>query len=380
MRAFRAVVFTLMAVVFFYIAHQLTRFADLPTWATFSVLGFLAVLLIPVLLLPLLFWMNSGHQHKPWHDPYFVYAHFSIAYLNFILVFVILRDLFAFIANYLTPLSVDPLYNSTATVTLLVLPVVCILVGMLTVRRGPQRIEVPLKFSNLPKELEGFRILHITDLHIGRTLPTRFIKRLIEVAAEKPVDLVVYTGDILDDIPSRYTQDLELLKQIKATYGNLYVTGNHEYYWKGEKAITEFKKIGMNVLINESRSFKVGDAELTVWGVPDPAANTFHLEGPDFKKLAQEINTKNFNILLSHQPSVADIAAPLGFDLQLSGHTHGGQFFPWNVLIGFFEKYGKGDYKIENLQLYVNQGTGYWGPSLRLGTYCEVAEIILQLK
>ena len=86
----------------------------------------------------------------------------------------------------------------------------------------------------------------------------------------------------------------------------------------------------------------------------------------------------SFKILLAHQPFIADEASHYGFHLQLSGHTHGGQFFQWNFLIGFFQKYAKGLYRLKSMQLYVNQGTGYWGPSLRLGTYCELTQIVLR--
>ncbi|WP_413289854.1 metallophosphoesterase [Bdellovibrio sp. HCB337] len=381
MGIFRAVIFILVAAMFFYISQQLTRFADFPLWATMSIIGFLAILFLMVLSLPLFFWMKSSREHKAWHDTFFFFTHMAIAYINFLIVFVVLRDILGFAGQFMeSPSLNDTLYGATGSLTTLLLPVLFIAVGTLVVRRGPRRIEVPIKFDNLPKDLEGLRILHITDLHISRSLPTRFIHQLIKVAEEKPVDMVVYTGDILDDIPSRYVSDLELLKKITSKYGSFFVPGNHEYYWDGTKSVPAFSKIGFNVLVNDSRTLKIGQADLQIWGVPDPAAKMFQLEGPDFKKIEQEMNPEAFKILLSHQPSLADIAAPLGIELQLSGHTHGGQFFPWNMLIGFFEKYGKGLYKIQNLQLYVNQGTGYWGPSLRLGTYCEVAEIVLQSK
>lgn len=379
MGTFRVVVLTLFCGLFFYSAHQLTRFADLPFAATAAILGFLMALFGVVLAMPLYFWAQDRNNHKPWHDVFFRITHIALAYVNFLLVFIILRDIAAFILHYAPGLNfnIDVLYNAQATLVMLLIPVACIVLGTLVVRRGPQLTKVDLKFKDLPKELEGLRILHITDLHISRSLPTNFIEKLVEVCKKNSADITVYTGDILDDIPARYKEDIALLKDIPSRHGNFYVPGNHEYYWQGETAIHAFRNIGFNILLNSAATLKFGDSELQICGIPDPAARAFQLEGPDFEKLAKSLHPQAFKILLSHQPTLATQAAPLGIQLQLSGHTHGGQFFPWNLLIDFFQKYGKGLYHIQNLQLYVNQGTGYWGPSLRLGTYCELAEIRL---
>jgi uncharacterized protein len=378
MGLFRAIVLILFSGLFFYSAHQLTRFADLPFLGNAAVLLFLALVFGIVLSLPLYFWSTDRNNHRPWHDTFFAAAHLCLGYVNFLMVFIILRDLAAFALNYL-PAGVNPdaLYDANAMLVMLAIPVVCIALGTLVVRAGPRLLKVDLKFKDLPKELDGLRILHITDLHISRSLPTHFIEKLVALTRKNPADLVVFTGDILDDIPARYESDMALLKNIPSSHGNYYVPGNHEYYWQGVQTIGAFQKLGFHVLLNDSRALKFGEAELQICGIPDPAANQFQMEGPDFEKLAKLLKPEAFKVLLSHQPTLADQAAPLGIQLQLSGHTHGGQFFPWNMLIDFFQKYGKGLYHIQNLQLYVNQGTGYWGPSLRLGTYCELAEIRL---
>jgi len=379
MGLFRAIVLILFSGLFFYAAHQLTRFADLPFLGTAAVIGFLMLIFGIVLSLPLYFWSQDRNVHKPWHDTYFAFTHLALGYVNFLMVLVILRDIAAFVLHY-SPMEINPdsLYGLQGLLVMLTLPVALIIIGTLVVRVGPRLTKVELKFKNLPKELEGFRILHITDLHISRSLPSHFIEKLVELCKKNPADIAVFTGDILDDIPARYKDDMAKLKAIPSKYGNFYVSGNHEYYWQGQQAIGAFRELGFNVLMNEAYPIKFGQAELQICGIPDPAAKAFQLEAPDFEKLAKNLHENSFKILLSHQPTLADSAAPLGIDLQLSGHTHGGQFFPWNLLIGFFQKYGKGLYHIKGMQLYVNQGTGYWGPSLRLGTYCELAEIRLR--
>jgi predicted MPP superfamily phosphohydrolase len=209
-------------------------------------------------------------------------------------------------------------------------------------------------------------------------LPLQFVEKLVQLTHEVKADLVVYTGDILDGSAVRHLNELELLRSVPAPLGNFYVTGNHEYYWQGDQALAAFRSIKFNVLMNEVVNIKRGNDLLQIAGTPDPAAKGFGLEGPNFEKVKHDFEANSFKILLAHQPFQAPQANAIGVDLQLSGHTHGGQFFPWNFLIGFFQKYPKGLYTVGNLSLYVNQGTGYWGPSLRMGTYCEVTEITLR--
>lgn len=378
---FRALVLILFAGLFFYVSHQLTRFADLGPLANISVIAFIALLFGLILTLPFYFWSLNHREHRSWHNVYYSLTHLAIGYVNFLVAFIIIRDVLSFVYHYATPdFNSEIWYNGTGTLVALILPLIFVTLGYLIVRSGPRLKKVHLKFPDLPPDLEGLRILHITDLHIGRNLPTNFVKKLVRVAQKHPADIVAMTGDMIDDVPVHYQEDLQLLKKIPHKYGVYYVPGNHEYYWHAERTIPEFHKLGFEVLINECRTLQVGSAKLQMCGIPDPAARLFKLDSPDFEKLAKTLAPPAFKVLLSHQPSLADKAAPLGIELQLSGHTHGGQFFPWNVLIGFFQKYGKGLYRILNLQLYVNQGTGYWGPNLRLGTYCEVAEITLLAK
>lgn len=379
MSLFRAVIIILFGGIFFYVAHQLTRFTDLSFGATAAVIIFLIFIFGLVLSMPLYFWSERRLKHEPWHDSFFSAAHFGMAYINFLVTFVILRDIFAFIARYAgDSFYVDSLYGTNALGLMLVLPFICILLGTITVRVGPRVKSVKVFFPQLPDDLEGFTILHITDLHISSSLPVAFVKKLTDAVQKIKSDMVVYTGDILDSQAVRHLDEFALLQKVSAPFGVYYVPGNHEYYWQVDQALAAMRSTGATVLINETALVNKGSAHLQVAGIPDPAALQFGLEGPDFKKLLGQSRSDAFRLILSHQPSLADVATTAGFHLQLSGHTHGGQFFPWNFLIGFFQKYSKGLYRIKNMQLYVNQGTGYWGPSLRLGTYCELTEIVLR--
>jgi hypothetical protein len=375
---FRVFFIALVGAVFFYITHQVLEGTDLPLFADVLIVGFLVIIVGMILALPAYFWMASRRDHKSWFDRFFFYTYLSLAYINFLIFFLIFRDIAA-LALRVFQADYDParLYNPTAMGLLLVLPMMFIFLGTLVVRVGAKHKKVVLHFPDLPLALENFRLLHITDLHIGNNLSRAFVENLLETADKIPVDAVVFTGDILDGELHRNVSEVELLKKLRSRHGTFYVPGNHEYYWRAEQTIKAFSDIGFRVLINESHSLRIGDALLQISGVPDPEAKVFNFETPDFEKLKRSFQPDTFKILLSHQPWLADHASPAGFHLQLSGHTHGGQFFPWNYLVGLFQKYSKGVYHIGSMQLYVNQGAGFWGPSVRLGTYCELAEIIL---
>lgn len=382
MKLIRYVLFALFLAIPFYLIRQVTHYANFSPGLNAVVITFLLTLFGIIFSLPIFFWGKRDSVLKKWHDTYFDAAHLALAYINFILAFVVIRDLFSFIAHFAWPeMTTEVLYGETSALVVIVLPLTFILLGTLIVRLGPKQKDVPLHFTNLPPAFENFRILHITDLHIGQGLPKKFTERLIQKSQQiQNLDMVVYTGDILDGAIARHQSELSLLKDIPSKYGNYYVPGNHEYYWNGHNAIEAFQKLGFHVLLNQTKDIQIQDHILQISGIPDPAARSFRMEGPDDEKLKKTLHGASFKLLLAHQPNFAPIAAAAGYDLQLSGHTHGGQFFPWNFLIGFFQKYAKGSYNIDKMQLYVNQGTGYWGPSIRLGTYCELAVIVLNSK
>ncbi len=381
MAAFRAIIVGLFFTVFMYVAHQMVRYADLSGAQTFFIIAFLGTLFAIVISMPLFFWSRSDarSESKPWHDAYFSAAHFSMAYISFLLTFIVLRDIAGFILNYTNPEFVGTkLYGTEATGLLLVIPLVLLLLGTLIVRLGVKVIKVEIPFANLPDGLNGLRILHITDLHLAAGLPVHFVQKLVDKTNKLQADMVVFTGDILDDHAIRHLPEFEILKTVQSKLGTFYVAGNHEYYWNIETALAAFRSIGFHVLVNSTETLQVNGATLQVSGVADPAARQFGKEPADLNKLVAQQKSEAFKIFLAHQPAIADKACDKGFDLQLSGHTHGGQFFPWNFLIVFFQRYPKGLYRLKNMRLYVNQGTGYWGPSLRLGTFCELTEITLK--
>jgi predicted MPP superfamily phosphohydrolase len=168
------------------------------------------------------------------------------------------------------------------------------------------------------------------------------------------------------------------LKQISSGSGNFFVTGNHEYYSGVIEWIEEVKRLGFTVLLNEHVVITRGQARLLLAGVTDYRGGNFlpsHRSDP--QKALNGALPADAKILLAHQPKNIFDAAQAGYDLQISGHTHGGQFFPWNLLVGFVQPYVSGLHTHQNTQIYVSRGTGYWGPPVRVGAPSEITLIKL---
>jgi len=151
------------------------------------------------------------------------------------------------------------------------------------------------------------------------------------------------------------------------------VTGNHEYYWDPEGLIAKMRELGFTPLLNENAALKIGESRLLVAGVTDPmGAAMTPAQKPDVSRAAHSDEKADLRILLAHRPDASTEAEPLGFDLQFSGHTHAGQFFPFSLLIGLEHRYSRGLYRHGRMQVYVNPGTGFWGPPNRLGVPAEI--------
>ena len=192
-------------------------------------------------------------------------------------------------------------------------------------------------------------------------------------------DIVAYTGDLADGSVERLWKEIEPLSGLTATYGNFFVTGNHEYYWGINEWIECAKRLGFTVLLNENRTIYHNQGRILLGGVADYRAGHFikdHASSPE-KSLAGASNA-DVKILLAHQPKSIFKSSKAGYDLQISGHTHGGQFFPWNYLVCLDQPFTEGLHKFHNTLIYVSRGTGFWGPPVRL---CAPAEItLLKLK
>lgn len=252
--------------------------------------------------------------------------------------------------------------------------------GIYEARRQPilETIEVPI--DNLPSGLEGFTIAQFTDIHAGNTIKRHFIQSAVDQVNSLNADAIVFTGDLVDGTVTQLGDEVQPLKELSAPCGVYYVTGNHEYYSFGgaEPWVEEMNRLGLIVLINNNKIIEHNNSKLVIAGVTDYRAGSIypaHKSDPE-KAMANAPND-SVKILLAHQPKSIVAASENGFDLQLSGHTHGGQYFPWNFIVTLDQPYIAGLHRHKNTWVYVNRGTGYWGPPIRLGIPSEVTLITL---
>lgn len=258
------------------------------------------------------------------------------------------------------------------------LAVALVVLGFGTVARGPLIKEIPVTIENLPAGLQGLRIAQISDLHIGPTIRKSYVEKVVGKTNASRPDIIVLTGDIADAHPSSILEHLQPLADLKARYGVYYVTGNHEYYWGINDLLKHLGALGIKALLNENVRFSVGEAKILVAGVTDPMGAQIHAEHrPNTTRALASSEHSDFKILLAHRPDACVEAEKLGFNLQFSGHTHAGQFFPFSLLIGLAHRYTRGLYQHGRMWLYVNPGTGYWGPADRLGVSSEITLAVL---
>lgn len=241
--------------------------------------------------------------------------------------------------------------------------------------RFPRIKRVSIAIDNLPETLDGYRIVQWSDVHAGPTIQRRFVQALVRRTNRLQADAIAITGDLIDGYLDELRDQVQPLAQLRARDGVFYVTGNHEYYWRASEWIPELERLGLTFLMNEHRVVRPG---LVMAGVTDPAGRYTHKQ--DVQKALEDAPRDAVKILLSHRPQTAKAASRLGADVQLSGHTHGGQFFPFNLLIRLFQPIVAGLHRIDRTWLYVSRGTGYWGPPSRLGVHGEITLITLEGK
>ncbi|HWW60627.1 MAG TPA: metallophosphoesterase [Thermoanaerobaculia bacterium] len=241
--------------------------------------------------------------------------------------------------------------------------------------RCPRIRRVSIPIENLPDALDGYRIAQLSDVHVGPTIQRRFVQSLVERTNAIGADAIAITGDLVDGHLDDLREQVEPLRELRARDGVFYVTGNHEYYWRASEWTPHLERLGLTFLKNAHRVIERGGAKIVFAGVTDPVGRDTHKQDP--RRAMAGAPRDAVNVLLSHRPQTADVADRLGVDLQLSGHTHGGQFFPFNLIIRKFQPIVAGLHRVGRLWLYVNRGTGYWGPPSRLGVGGEITLIEL---
>lgn len=223
------------------------------------------------------------------------------------------------------------------------------------------------------KGLKGLRIVQFSDLHVSHTIRRPMVERIVTLITELSPDIIVFTGDLADGSVSMLTEDVAPLASLHAPLGKYFVTGNHEYYSGVHPWLEEARRLGFTVLLNSHRTLEYKGCPLVLAGVTDFHAGRLAPEHASSPKQALDGAPEGpYRILLAHQPLSFTEAKAQGCHLTLSGHTHGGQYLPYTVLIHLVQPWVAGLYEEEGHRLYVNRGTGFWGPPFRLGSPSEI--------
>jgi predicted MPP superfamily phosphohydrolase len=251
------------------------------------------------------------------------------------------------------------------------------LVGVVNARRVAAVKHVDLPIAALPAALQGLTIVQISDVHVGPTIKRGYVEAIVRRVNELDADLVAITGDLVDGSVPRVGPHLAPLAELRSRHGTFCVTGNHEYYHGVDGWIAEWRRLGLRPLLNEGQVLEHDGACLLIAGVTDFSARRFAAEHASDPERALRGHEAAVKILLAHQPRSAPAAAAAGFDVQLSGHTHGGQMLPWNLLVPMQQPFVSGLERLERLWVYTSRGTGYWGPPLRFGAPSEITRLRL---
>jgi predicted MPP superfamily phosphohydrolase len=291
------------------------------------------------------------------------FIYLSLGVITYLTLMTMLRDLYALISAILVPAY----WVYVSTLGFMV-------GGSLHAYFGPHIKHVRIPVRGLHPDLVGLKIAQISDLHVGPTIRKKYVNKVMEKTNALRPDLITLTGDIADGPVKTYREDIHPLSQLKAPLGSFYVTGNHEYYWGGNEWLNVMNNLGMVVLMNRGKILLHKNARILIGGIPDPVSRIL----PELENIVDVGRESDFKILLSHRPGIARKAGPLGFDLQLSGHTHGGQFFPWTLVVKFVHEFNRGLSRLGTMWIYVNMGTGSWGPFLRVGSTTEITLLELE--
>lgn len=256
------------------------------------------------------------------------------------------------------------------------------MIGLRSARVHVETPEIPIKLERFPKQMSGFRVAVLSDLHIGPTLRESFTQRVVKITNGLKPDMTVVLGDIVDGPVSLLGNDVKPLGGLKAPHGVFYVTGNHEYYSGAVEWVEFMKRIGMRVLMNER--VRIGEknakgAGFDLAGVGDRRAGMFvKSHAQDISKAVKGRDESRELVVLAHQPSQIPHVEKARPGLQISGHTHGGQIWPWTYAVRLAEPYLCGLYKHNaRTQIFVTRGVGYWGPPIRFLAPAEIPCLVL---
>lgn len=310
----------------------------------------------------------------------------SLGLLSWLFVLTLLRDALLLLLTALHAINSQIIndfalgqWQQASAAVVPALSVAAVLLGLINARRLARVVDIEVPLNHLAAALDGFTIVQLSDVHVGPTIKRAYVEAIVDAVNQLAPDLIALTGDLVDGSVARLTHDVGPLARLKARHGVYVVTGNHEYYSGAAQWVAEFRRLGLQVLMNQHQTLVHDGAKLVVAGVTDFGAQAF--DAAQASNPVQALRGAPADaitrILLAHQPRSATAAAAAGFDLQLSGHTHGGQFWPWKYFVRLQQPYAAGLHRLGSMYVYVSRGTGYWGPPMRIGAPSEISRIRL---
>ncbi len=371
-RVFIAVVIGLIGLLHLYIGTQILPALPLPYFVKFIGGVWLAAsfVLVPAGMLARVIKTQPLADRLAWAGM------LAMGFFSSLLVLTVVRQvalLVVMLSGMVTPAMVG---GSAVAVPLAALLVTVI--GYFNARRvaAVRKVEVPI--AGLPYNLVGFTIAQISDIHVGPTIKGDYLEAIVDKVNALGADMVAVTGDLVDGSVEQLRDHTAPLAKLTARHGAFFVTGNHEYYSNAPAWVAEVRRLGLTVLMNQHVLLRHDGSTLLVAGVTDYSAHQFNeAERSDPHGALKGAPNVSVKLLLAHQPRSAVAAADAGFDLQLSGHTHGGQFFPWNLFVPLQQPFTAGLNRLHQLWVYTSRGTGYWGPPKRLLAPSEITHLTL---
>jgi predicted MPP superfamily phosphohydrolase len=249
--------------------------------------------------------------------------------------------------------------------------------GVRTALGGPQLDRVQIPMAKLPRAMDGTRLAVVSDIHLGPLTGPRHMSRIVEMINSMDADVVCIVGDMVDGSAAELGPSAVALRDIRSRQGAYFVTGNHEYYSGFQPWIDEVQRLGVRPLRNERLEIGTRGGVFDLAGVNDLGGEQFG-DAPDFERALGDRDTSRPVVLMAHQPVVARDAARYGVDLQVSGHTHGGQMVPFNLLVKLQQPVVSGLGEVDGVPVYVTNGAGFWGPPVRVGAPPQVTLIELR--
>ena len=250
--------------------------------------------------------------------------------------------------------------------------------GLVSALRGPVHERVEVEIERWPRAFDGFRIVQISDLHIGPILDRAFAERVVTGCNALEPDLIAVTGDLVDGSVEHLRPEVAPLARLQAREGVFFVTGNHDHYSGARGWVRVAAELGMRVLRNERVAIERDGASIDLAGVDDHQGTFEEGWREDLEKALGGRDPQRPLVLLAHDPRTFVRARRMGVDLQLSGHTHGGQIWPFRYFVRLITRWVAGLYREGDAQIYVSRGTGFWGPPMRLFTPAEITELVIR--